>query len=98
MFPDVNSEKAQNAIIRGGCLSAGCGKQGGGLAGHIAWACLWVLVQGKIRAMPQALWDIVHRLSENRARKIALEKSCSENRTRKIVKSCSKNRVGRTTR
>ena len=89
MFPPVNSEKAQNAIIRGGCLSAGCGKQGGGLPGHIR---LGMLVGAHRRQNTcNALWDTVHRPSKNRARKIV--KSLS-----KIGKSRSKNRVGRTAR
>lgn len=40
MFPPANSEMAQNATIRGGCLSAGCGKQSGGLPGR----CLGMVV------------------------------------------------------
>ena len=46
MFPPANSEMAQNAIIRGGCLSAGCGKQGGGLVWALSRHACGLLVRG----------------------------------------------------
>lgn len=51
MFPPVNSEKAQNAIIRGGACQQVVASKEVGCQGIFAWACLWVLIEGKIRVM-----------------------------------------------